>query len=125
MATKSTWIHAIIGGVITIVLSFTAFSPILGGGVAGYLQNESPKRGAKIGALSGLIAVIPLVFIVLFGLLFVMSIPRVFLLVLLGIPIVALWVVGLSAVGGYLGAYLQNERRPPTAEQEAAPGRTA
>jgi hypothetical protein len=37
----------------------------------------------------------------------------IFLVVL---PLLFAWNVGLSALGGYLGAYLRSERRSPTGE---------
>ena len=36
--TQDSTMNALIGGVVTIVLSFTGFSPVLGGTVAGYLN---------------------------------------------------------------------------------------
>jgi hypothetical protein len=37
--------NAVIGAAVTVGLSFTGVSPLLGGGTAGYLQRESSKRG--------------------------------------------------------------------------------
>lgn len=133
MDQQTTWINALVGGVVTLVLSFTAFSPLLGGGIAGYLQNESPNRGAKVGALSGVIAAVPLVLIVLLGMTFWMAIPVVdssfhlipgalelVIIFSIVLTVLGLWFVGLSAVGGYLGAYLRNEHRPPGFEGDAS-----
>ncbi|MFB6133880.1 MAG: DUF5518 domain-containing protein [Halanaeroarchaeum sp.] len=58
---------AAIGAIVTIVLSFTAISPLLGGGISGYLQGGSPKRGARTGAISGAVASIPMALVLLFG----------------------------------------------------------
>lgn len=117
---KSTLVNALIGAVVTVVLSFVPFSPILGGGAAGYLQHGSRNEGVKVGAISGVIATIPLVL----GVLLIVSIftivpagmdgPRIALggLVLaLGVFLFAgIYTIGLGAVGGYIGAYLAEER---------------
>ena len=121
MGAGDTWINAVVGAVITIGLSFTGFSPLLGGGVAGYLQAESPASGAKVGAISGGIAAVPLVTILVLGFALFAAVPAgpggvpggvallVIFLVLL--PLLLLWFVGLSAAGGYVGAYIHAERR--------------
>lgn len=109
---------------ITIALSFTGISPLLGGGVAGYLQDESTKRGAKIGAISGALATISAFLILGFIATAFMAYATpsammpggVELLIIFGLmlPVMLLWVIGLSAVGGYLGAYLKSEEQPPS-----------
>ncbi|AGB39812.1 DUF5518 domain-containing protein [Natronococcus occultus] len=124
MTNRSTWINAAIGAVITIALSFTGFSPLLGGGVAGYLQRELPKRGAKVGAISGAIATLPVVLVMCLGLLLYAGIPAASLgapgglelaiIFLIMLPMLALWFVGLSTAGGYLGGYLHTSSQPPT-----------
>jgi hypothetical protein len=53
--------------VVTVVLSFMGFSTLLGGGIAGYLQDEPPKRGARVGAISVGIAVLPVVLVRVLG----------------------------------------------------------
>lgn len=116
-----TWVNALIGAVITIGLSFTGFSPLVGGGVAGYLQAEPPKRGATVGALSGVIAAIPLFLIMVLGFWMFVAVPGVHggfpggielvVIVVVMLPMMLLWFVGLSAVGGYIGGYLHTEER--------------
>lgn len=128
---KSLWPNAALGSIVTLVLSFMAFSPLLGGGVAGWLQRESPKRGAKVGAISGAIALVPLMVIIFLGL-FVMMLPGGFgpsalllLVLFVGLPLLGLWVLGLSTLGGYLGAYLREEHHSPDADNDVTADRTA
>jgi hypothetical protein len=134
MGQGDTLINAAIGTAVTVLLSFTGFSPLLGGGVAGYLQRDGRTSGAKVGAVSGLLAsVLFLVFIVLFFGLFLVGIPAagggvmpglpggVELLVVLGIfvPFTIAWNVGLGALGGYAGAYIYEDRDGPSEPAEA------
>jgi hypothetical protein len=109
--------NAAIGAVVTVVLSFTGISALLGGSVAGYLQQASPRGGARVGALSGGIAVVPmlLVLVVGFGLflaqpsaLGVTGLPELVVILLVMFPLLFGWLVGLSAVGGYLGGYFRS-----------------
>jgi len=117
MVSDST-LHALIGAVVTVVFSFVPFSPVLGGGVAAYLNDADTSDGVRVGALSGLIATIPLLLLgllafAIFGL-FAVSGPGgggmgvglggLFVLLLVGV-VAAAYTVGLSALGGYLGAY--------------------
>lgn len=116
---------AAIGAVVTVVLSFTAVSPVLGGSITGYLQGESPKRGARAGAISGVVASIPMVFVLLFGFMLVLGgaatlgIPAgVELVIILFVlfPLLFIWVIGLSAVGGVAGAWLKTRNSAPPTE---------
>ena len=119
MSEGDTVVNAVIGAVVTVVLTFTGFSPILGGIVAGYLQRGERVDGARVGALSGAIAILPflLLFFVFGGFLFTgsmmgggMGVPGGFVVVFLfGVVFALVWVVGLSALGGYLGVYLATE----------------
>lgn len=92
--------------------------PLLGGGTAGCLQRESPKGGARVGAISGGLATLPIVLILVLG--FVLYLGRASVFGLSGVvePAIILfvmfqllfaWLIGLSAVGWYLGAYLARE----------------
>jgi hypothetical protein len=121
MAERNTLLNAAIGALVSVVLSFTVFSPVLGGGVAGYLQRGDPDKGLRVGALSGVIASIPflLLFVLFSGVVFTgslfidgggLGIPGGFMFVFLFVFAIALaWTVTLSAVGGYLGGYVATE----------------
>lgn len=116
MTRGNTGLNAVIGAAITLGLLFTSISPLLGGAVAGYLQHEPPARGARVGAISGLLATLPLLLIMGLGMtLFAGLWPMhmtpfgglgFFFVWFVMFPILLIWFVGLSAVGGYLGAYL-------------------
>ena len=119
--------NAAIGAVVTVVLSFTGFSALLGGGVAGYLQKVPPKRGAVTGAISGVVAVVPILLVVISGVgLFVwqpgaLGVPGgVELVVILFVmfPLLFGWIIGLSAVGGYLGASVYSNAQSAVDESE-------
>jgi hypothetical protein len=105
-------VHALIGAVVTVVLSFTGFSPIIGGAVAGYLHTDD---GLRVGAISGAIASIPLVLIVLVGvtLLGLVSDPFAaglgLIVILLVVVVLGGITVALSALGGVIGVYLHKE----------------
>lgn len=121
MGKGDTLINAVIGAIVTVFLTFTGFSPVIGGAVAGYLQQQSRRSCTKAGALSGAIAFLPFLFFIslLFGLMTFLSPmgghigipngPAVIVIFLLVFPIVALWNIGLGALGGFLGAYLREE----------------
>lgn len=109
--------HAAIGAVVSLVTFFLPFSPVIGGGVAGYLHGSDRTAGAKVGGLSGLLASIPgAVLATLIASIFVIVGPgqRSGLLVAFGVFLVALLFAALyggalGAVGGFVGAYLNEE----------------
>lgn len=114
MGREDTLLNALLGALVTVVLAPTGFSPILGGALAGYLQRNGPGDGARVGAVSGLVASLPvlLVFILFAGALpfFPLRIAAVsFVFVLLFAVFVVGYTVALSAVGGYLGGYVEAE----------------
>lgn len=112
---SSTILNALIGAIAGVVLSFVPLSTVLGGAIAGYLEGGDPGDGVRVGAIAGAIMLVPFVFIGLVFVLFFVGFgtggaPSVFgvflfLILLLG----AVYTVGLSAVGGYLGIYFKNE----------------
>ena len=118
MGAGDTFLNALIGAVVSVVLAFLPFSTVLGGGVAGYLQKGPRDEGLRVGAISGLIAMVPMfLFATLFGGMFFFSMlglgPRGLMgmsfIFLIGLLFLVLYVVALSAVGGYLGAYIATE----------------
>jgi hypothetical protein len=57
---------AVLGAVTTGVLSFLPFSPVIGGGVAGYLEHSASGRTASVGALSGFLSIVPVILVLVF-----------------------------------------------------------
>lgn len=101
----------LLGAVATGLLTFVPGSPILGGGVSGYLHRKRGGSAAKAGAVSGLLAASPVVVLLLFvavGLFTGFSSAGVGLGVVVAIAVViaiigtVLYSVGLGALGGYL-----------------------
>jgi hypothetical protein len=105
-------LNAVVGGIAGILLAFVPLSPILGGGIAGYLQGGPRDAGLKVGLWAGLVMLLPYVFIGFFLLMLLGfgGTPAAFgLFALIVIGMMALYTVGLSALGGYLGTYLHEE----------------
>ncbi|MFB6150212.1 MAG: DUF5518 domain-containing protein [Haloarculaceae archaeon] len=138
------WLNAVIGAVLTVVLSFVPVSPILGGGVAGYLNRGTRTTGAKVGAASGLIAALPFfaVFSLLFGGIGFGALAGgsgagfvIFLAIMaFAVVVTALFAGGMGAVGGYLGVVAREridtgrdgdryEPPDPTLDAESGPAR--
>jgi len=116
-AATNTLKHAAIGAAVSLVTFFLPFSPVIGGGVAGYLHGSDRTEGAKVGGLSGLLAAVPgAVLVTLVASIFVIVGPgqRSALLVAFAVFLVALLftvVYGgvLGAAGGFVGAVLNEE----------------
>lgn len=121
MGDGDTWLNAAIGAFVTIVTSFTGVAPIIGGAVAGYLNK---RDGAKAGALSGAIALVPLLLLFVLAGSLVAFLPVVHggmgpgmgmagaiggAFVLVAFTFMLVYSVGLGALGGYLGEYLVDE----------------
>lgn len=117
MGQGDTLLNALIGAGMTVILSFSGFSPLLGGATAGYLQRGDRAEGARVGALSGAIAALPFLGLILvlfgfFGLFAAGSPGGAGLMLVFGLFALLfglVWSVGLSAVGGYLGVYIAEE----------------
>lgn len=117
MDTDNTYVNALLGAVVSVLLSFLPFSPALGGAVAGYLEETD---GLRVGAISGLFASLPLfgVVVLLGGVAIALGFADFavggFLLFVLGV-VAVLFVVAysvvLSAIGGLIGVYLAEEYR--------------
>lgn len=113
----NTLLNALIGGIAGIVLSFIPFSTVLGGGIAGYLEGGDSTAGAKVGALAGLVAFVPFIFIIGIVLVFVpvISLPdagvqlALWVSVLFILLLAAVYTVGLSTLGGVLGVFMKEE----------------
>lgn len=113
----NTLLNAVIGGLAGIVLAAIPFSTVLGGGIAGYLEGGDSRSGAKVGAIAGLVAFVPFIFLIVLALVFVpvLTVPgapihfALWVSVLLIVLLAALYTVGLSALGGVLGVYVKNE----------------
>jgi hypothetical protein len=113
-------LHALIGAVVSVVFAFLPFSPVLGGGVAAYLNEADGGTGVRIGALSGLIASIPLVLLGVVAVFFLgffalgvgngvgVGLGGLLVVFVVGLLAVA-YTVGLSALGGYVGSYFVDE----------------
>lgn len=116
----NTFLNALIGAVVTVVASsFIPFAPVLGGAIAGYLQGGSRQEGLKIGTISGAIGLIPVVAIMFLVLSFVGFVSigsgegAAFALggiIVVFVFVAALvYIVGLSALGGWIGNYVKND----------------
>lgn len=109
---------AVVGAVVTVLTSFVPLSPVLGGAAAGYLRKADRSTGARVGAFAGLLAAVPVVVLFAFlvgGFAVVASelalgavTAIVALALVFALFVAVLYTVGLSALGGYLGAGLTN-----------------
>jgi hypothetical protein len=118
MAEDDTLLNAVIGGIASIVLSFVPLSTVLGGAVAGYLEGGDRGDGVRVGIIAGVVAAIPLAIflffaVAIFGFFAIAPggdagggafLAIVFLFVMV---VTALYTVGLSAIGGWLGNYVK------------------
>lgn len=111
---------AVLGAVVSTVLSFLPFSTALGGALAGYLESAESERSVSAGALSGLLAILPFVGLALFtsgGLLTgLLGVTRqglpifVGMIVLLSLAVGTAISAGLGAIGGYAGGRFAERR---------------
>lgn len=128
MEEGDTLVNAVLGGAVTFVTgNFVPLAPVLGGAVAGYLQGGTRREGLRVGAYSGLIAFVPLVFVAIaissvfgivgigFGLgVFGSGAPGLgaagflgILFVLIFLVMAFVYFVGGGAIGGWLGNYVK------------------
>ena len=116
MAEGDTLLNAVIGGIASIVLSFVPFSPVLGGALAGYLQGGDRGEGVRVGAYAGVVAAVPLALLLflavaVFGVFALGGRPGggaiLVVFFLFVAAVVAGIIVGLSALGGWLGNYVK------------------
>jgi hypothetical protein len=128
MSDRSQTMNALIGAAVTVIFTFIPFSSVLGGAVAGYLEGGELGDGIRVGAFSGLIATIPMLVvfffigsIVSFGMMGAGG-PRMLALggavVLFGLLFATVYIVGLSAVGGAVGAVIKDD---PDIDPQAEP----
>jgi hypothetical protein len=122
--------NAIVGAIVSLVISFVPLSPVLGGLTAGYLQQGTRIDGARVGGLAGVVAAVPIVLVfvsLVIGLFGVATevgagfeAGLVALTLAVAAIVAALYMVVLSAVGGYFGVYL-SEDRGRSGEDEGPP----
>lgn len=108
--------YAVLGAVVTGLLSFLPFSPVIGGGVAGYLERYGTGRTVSVGALSGLLAMVPVLLLLVFvtiGLyagLAAVQYPSMGIVVVATMLFAFLFTAavgaGLGALGGFAGGRL-------------------
>lgn len=106
--------NALIGAVVSVLLGMIPFSPVLGGGVAGYLEGGDSRTGIRVGAIAGVIAAVPLTLFVIVGVVVAAFVPDGgvlgFLVLILGVIVgVIAYTAVLSGVGGLVGVYARNE----------------
>lgn len=122
MEEGNTFVNALVGAVVTVVtVSIIPFSPVVGGLVSGYLEGGDTGDALRVGALSGVLALIPALLLLVFvgNVLFVliaggMGAPGLagglgFMFVVFGFLVLLFYVVMLSAVGAWVGLYLKSE----------------
>ncbi len=117
----STAVNALIGAVASVVLFFLPFQTVVGGVVAGYLQGPDTDDGLWVGALAGVFMLVPLLLVLLlFGGAVLAVLPFLsgeafglgalgFVAFLVVLVVGGLYTVGLAALGGVLGAWVNRE----------------
>ena len=119
MAEGDTLINAAIGAVATAILSsFVPFAPLFGGAISGYLEGGDRDAGLRVGAISGAIGLaLSAVLLGVFFLFFIVFLagagaPHAFgafgiLVFIVGFLFAAVYIIGLSAAGGWIGNYIK------------------
>ena len=116
---RSGVVGAVVGSGIGFIPLVLLVAPLIGGGVAGYLQGGDYEEGVKVGLLSGVISSIPflLFFSLVASFLFAGSLfaggfgaaGGILFFILIGLVFSLVWTVGLGGLGGYLGVYIAKE----------------
>lgn len=117
MAERDTLLNAVIGAVATAILNgFVPLAPVLGGALAGYLEGGDRSDGVRVGAVSGIIGLVLDAILVafIFGAFLLLGAPPLFsavsfLFIAVVAAFVTVYVVALSAVGGWLGNYVKHD----------------
>lgn len=110
---------AVTGAVATWVLSFIPFSPVIGGGLAGYFEAHESNRTVAVGAFSGFLAMLPGILILVFVAIGVytglaaVDASGLGIVAGVGMLVVVLFVVaygaGLGALGGFAGGQIADD----------------
>lgn len=122
MEEGNTLVNAVVGAVVSVLGSMVVpFAPLVGGAVAGYLEGGTRSDGVRVGLVSGLVALVPgaLLGVLTFGLFgtfllgmgvgfdgLALGVFGVWILVILLVG-GALFAVGLSGLGGWVGNYIK------------------
>lgn len=119
MAEHDTLLNAVIGAAVTaLVSSIVPVAPFFGGAIAGYLEGGTRSDGLRVGAISGVIGAVFLGFVLAVFALIASLVGVVtsgslsagavgFLFFAVVAVVGGLTVVGLSAVGGWVGNYVK------------------
>ena len=108
------WILGVVGAMVGTLLGFIPLSPALGGAVAGYLDPDPAASGLGVGTLAGLVAALPAFVVTLFvgvGLVDGLRpglVPPATVILAAAVLGSLVYLVGLSAVGGYLGRWVRD-----------------
>jgi len=106
------WVLGVVGAIVNTVLSFIPFSPILGGAAASHLSTDREASGVAAGAFAGLFTIIPaLVALAFVGVGLFTGLPgstaaAAIAALVVGALLTIAYIVGLSALGGYIGRRL-------------------
>ena len=103
------WVLGVVGAIVSTVLSFVPFSPLLGGAAASCLSTDRADSGVAAGTFAGIFTTIPaLVGLGFVGVGLFSALPEAtaggaVLALAVGIAFTIVYVIGLSAIGGYAG----------------------
>jgi len=102
------WVLGVVGALVGALLGFVPLSPALGGAVAGYLDPDPTASGLGVGTAAGMFTALPAVIVtvsvgagLVTGLSSGLAVPAAAAVVAAVLFSVA-YLVGLSALGGYL-----------------------